>query len=185
MRMLRTPSSRSESFILQNQLSIYGAASDLCEQFGLTEGEEGQEKQKESRDERCIDKCEITRSKNFWYLLQDWYLETDAGKHSGLRITLRDNSIDKGVRRRVVPAQCISWYELQSSTWRGRWFWADHSILPRDDSFGQIIPLCREYTLSQVNSQSRASAAIPAGTIIGPVIEFRSWKFLTNVDLKL
>ena len=54
-----------------------------------------------------------------------------------------------------------------------------------DYDFGQIVRICREYTLSRVNSQSRASAAIPAGTIIGPVIEFRSWKFLTNVDLKL
>ena len=40
-----------------------------------------------------------------------------------------------------------------------------------DDGFGEIIPLCREYTLSRVNPQSRAFAAISGGTIIGPVIE--------------
>ena len=46
-----------------NQLSMYGAVSTWCEQFGLTEEEKVQEKQKRIRDPRCIDKCEITRSK--------------------------------------------------------------------------------------------------------------------------
>ena len=40
-----------------------------------------------------------------------------------------------------------------------------------DDGLGQIIPLCREHTLSRVNPQSRAFAAIPGGTIVGPDIE--------------
>ena len=40
-----------------------------------------------------------------------------------------------------------------------------------DDGFGQIIPFCREYTLSRVNAQSRAFAAIRGGTIVGRVIE--------------
>ena len=40
-----------------------------------------------------------------------------------------------------------------------------------DDGFGHLIQLCREYTLSRVNPQCRAFAAILAGTIIGPVIE--------------
>ena len=31
-----------------NQLSVYGAVTNWCEQFGLTEEEKGQEKQKES-----------------------------------------------------------------------------------------------------------------------------------------
>ena len=35
---------------------------------------------------------------------------------SGLRITVRDNSIHKGLRTRIVPAQGISWDELQNST---------------------------------------------------------------------
>ena len=37
-----------------------------------------------------------------------------------------------------------------------------------DDGFWQLIPL---YTLSRVNPQSRAFAAIPGGTLIGPIIE--------------
>ena len=40
-----------------------------------------------------------------------------------------------------------------------------------DDGFGQLVPLCREYTLSQGNPQSGVFGAIPGGLIIGPVIE--------------
>ena len=47
-----------------------------------------------------------------------------------------------------------------------------------DDGFGQIIPLCREHTLSRVNPQSRPSAAILGRTIIGPVIEVQIVKIL-------
>ena len=50
--------------------------------------------------------------------------------------------------------------------------------LDEDDGFGQIIPLCREYTLSRVNPQSRAFAAIPGGRIIGPVNEVQIVKIL-------
>ena len=54
-----------------------------------------------------------------------------------------------------------------------------------DNGFRQIIPLCREYTLSRVSPQSRAFAAIPGGTIIGPVIEVPVETFLINMDFKL
>ena len=60
---------------------------------------------------------------------------------SGLRITVRDNSIHKGLRTRIVPAQGISWDELQNSTWGGRRFWADHSILPRIHAFSRKPPI--------------------------------------------
>ena len=46
-----------------NQLSICGAVSNWCEQFGLTEGEKGTRTtswKERIRDQRCIDKCEIT-----------------------------------------------------------------------------------------------------------------------------
>ena len=66
----------------------------------------------------------------------------------------------------------ISWEEIQHSPWRGRRFWADHSF-------------CREYTLSRVNPQSRAFAAIPGGTIIGPVIEVQIVKILYQYGLEI
>ena len=50
--------------------------------------------------------------------------------------------------------------------------------LDEDDGFGQLIPLCREYTLSRAHPQSRIFAAIPGGTIIGPVIEVEIVKIL-------
>ena len=40
-----------------------------------------------------------------------------------------------------------------------------------DDGWGYCLPLCREYSNSQSNPKTRALAAIPGGTIIGPVIE--------------
>ena len=46
MQMLRTPNSCSKSYTLFNQLSIYGAVSPWCEQFGLTEEPKVQEKKK-------------------------------------------------------------------------------------------------------------------------------------------
>ena len=51
--------------------------------------------------------------------------------------------------------------------------------LDEDDGFAQIIALCREYTLSRVNPQSGAHAAVPGGTISGPVIEVQIVK---NID---
>ena len=51
-----------------NQLSVCGAFSNWCEQFGLTEEEKEQEKnvlEGRIRDQRCITKFEISRSKTF------------------------------------------------------------------------------------------------------------------------
>ena len=57
MRMLRTPSSCSESFIHSvNQLSIYGALSNWCVQFGLIADEKGREK--------ILEKVESLNKKN-------------------------------------------------------------------------------------------------------------------------
>ena len=42
---------------------------------------------------------------------------------------------------------------------------------------------CREYTLPRADPQSRADAAIPGGTEIGPVIEvITSYNFLATMD---
>ena len=40
-----------------------------------------------------------------------------------------------------------------------------------DDGWGKITPLCREYSNSRAHSKAQALCAVPAGTIIGPVIE--------------
>ena len=46
-----------------------------------------------------------------------------------------------------------------------------------------MIPLCREYTFSRVNHQCRAFAAIPGGTISGPVVEVQIVKILLQDGL--
>ena len=61
--------------------------------------------------------------------------------------------------------------------------------LDEDDGFGQIIPGCREYTLSRVNPLSRAFSAIAGGTIIGtiigPVVEVHIVKILVQYGLEI
>ena len=57
--------------------------------------------------------------------------------------------------------------------------------LDEDDGFGQIIPLCREYTLSKVNSRPRVFTAILGGTIIGPVIEVQIVEILDLLGLEI
>ena len=54
-----------------------------------------------------------------------------------------------------------------------------------DDTSGQIFPVCRQHMLSRVNPQSRAFAAIPWGTIIGPVIEVQIVKILDQDGLEI
>ena len=114
-----------------NQLSTCGAVSNWCEQFGWTR------KTERIRDQTCIDKCETTRSKTIGIFSKTSIWKQFAGKHSGLRITVRNNSIHKVLRTCIVPAEGISWDEI-------------------DDGFWQIIPLCIEYTSSKINSRSRA-----------------------------
>ena len=58
-----------------------------------------------------------------------------AGKHSRLQITLRDDPIHHGMRRRNFRALGFGWFELQNKTWRERRFRADHCIKPRIHTF--------------------------------------------------
>ena len=90
-----------------NQLSIYGAVSNWCEQFGWTDEEKGQEKQRESV---------ITRSESFCIFSKTSIWKQFTEKHSGLRISVRDNSIHKGLRSRNFRASGCIWCELQNQT---------------------------------------------------------------------
>ena len=38
-----------------------------------------------------------------------------------------------------------------------------------DDGFGDFIPACREYILLRLDLNSRVFAAVPGGTVIGPL----------------
>ena len=54
-----------------------------------------------------------------------------------------------------------------------------YKIRPDDnDGWGKLTPLCPEYSSSRAYPKTRALAAIPTGTIIGPVIEVHIVKIL-------
>ena len=102
-----------------NQLDIYGAVSDWCEQFGLTEEEEKvQEKpwKERTRGQRYFDKREITRSKTFGIFAKTSIWQQCMGKYSGLLVTVRNKSLHKGLRRCIDLVQGIGWSELQNQT---------------------------------------------------------------------
>ena len=65
-----------------NQISIHGAVSNWCEQFGLTEEEKEQERplgRKESVTNGVLSSVNFQEVK-LWYLLQDLHLETVCGE---------------------------------------------------------------------------------------------------------
>ena len=71
-----------------DQLSISGAVSNFCKQFVLTEEERGIRKtsgKERIRDQRCIVKCEFSRSKTFGIFSKTSTWKQFAEKHSGLR----------------------------------------------------------------------------------------------------
>ena len=57
--------------------------------------------------------------------------------------------------------------------------------LDEDNGLGQIISFCKEYTLSRVNSRSRVFAAIPGGTIIGPINEVQILEIIDQHGLEI
>ena len=177
MRMLQTPSSCSESFILCKSAQYLRSSYELVWTIRLDRGRKGSKKNL-LEEKNPWPKVYLTsvKSQEVKFLVSSprpsvW--KQFAGKHSGLRIADGDNSIHKSLRTWIVPAQGISWDEPQNSTWRGRRVWADHSIIPRT------------HALSRVNPQSRAFAAILGGTIIGPTIEVQIVKILDHYGLEI
>ena len=142
----------------QNQLSIYGAVSTWCAQFGLTGGK-GTRKTERIRDQRCIDVCEITRSKTFG-------IPPKLASGNSLRENIQDfESLTETIRFTTVRE--LAWFRHRVSA-------GMNCKTTRDNGFGQIIPLCREYTFHRASSRCRVFAAILGGTIGGPVIEVPS-----------
>ena len=154
-----------------NQLSIYGAVSNWCEQFGRTEEEKGQEKQKESVTKDVLT-CVKSQEVKLLVSLQNKYLEPVCGKtirtsnhwprqfdSQGFANSHRSAQVSAGMNSKTRPDE--------------------------DDGFGQIIPYCREYILSRAHPQSRIFAALPGGTIIGPVIEVQIVKIIDHCGFEI
>ena len=64
----------------------------------------------------CVNECEVTRSKPFAIFSTTRIWKQFAGTHSGRRITVRDDSVHKVLRRRIVRAPSISWNEILNQT---------------------------------------------------------------------
>ena len=89
---------------------------ELVRKIRLDRGRKRKIKTERIRDQRCIVKCETTRSKTFGVSSKASIWKQCARKHSGLPFAERDNSIHKCLRTCIVPALGISWDELQNST---------------------------------------------------------------------
>ena len=122
------------------------------------------------REQRNTKERDFTRSEPFGIFSKTSIWKQFAGKLSGRRITVRDDSVHKGLRRRIVLVQGFGWYELQDQTWRGRRFWTHHPIMPRIHIFSsKPNPEHMQQILEeQLSDQSW---------------KFTSWKFLTISDL--
>ena len=138
--MLQTQNSLFRIIHSVNQLSIYGAVSNRCEELGLIADEKGQEKfsTKENPWTKTNIEREFTRSELFGVISKTSIRNQTVGKHSRLRITVRDCSIHKGLRTRIVLVLGIGWYEIPDQTWRGRRFRRSHPIMPRTHTSSSI-----------------------------------------------
>ena len=77
---------------------------------------------------------ESTRSELFGTNSKEWVAcirKRFARKSSEHWITAQDLSIYENLRKRIVQAQGIGWYELQDHSWREWWFWRFHNSMPR------------------------------------------------------
>ena len=54
-----------------------------------------------------------------------------------------------------------------------------------DDGWGTITSLCREYTYSRSFPKSQVLAAIPEGTVIGPVLEAQTATILDGYGIEV
>ena len=89
-----------------NQLSIYGAVSNWCEQFGLTEEGKGQVNPLGKKE--SVTKGVLRSVKNL--------LVSSPRLASGSSLWENISSIHTGMRRRNFRASGFSWYELQNQT---------------------------------------------------------------------
>ena len=134
-----------------NQLSICGAGSNRCDQFGLTEEEKEQERHRGS--EESVTKGVLSSANSQGVKLLVCFPRLASG--NSLRRNIQDfESLPKTIRFPRVCEDAIFAHRVASGM-------SYKTRLDEDDGLGQLIPLCREYTFSQVNSQSRAFAAIP------------------------
>ena len=170
MRMLRTPSTCSEAFTSVNQLSIFGAVSNWCEQFGLTwkRIEDPQEKLKESVIKGVLTSVKSQEVQAFGICSKTSIRKLSARKHSGLRIAVRDNSIHNGVRTRHLSG---TGFLLA---------WATKLDLTRTTVLGSSFHYAENTRFFEETHNPE-----PLQQFLEEPFWTSHWKFLTNMDLKL
>ena len=135
-----------------SQLSICGAVSNWCEQFGLTEEEKGQERTLDKGESvnKGMLKREFTRSE---LLVFSRMIEPTSGNR--LRENIQEfESLPQTVQFTNVCELASFWYRVSAGM-------SYHAKPDEDDGFGDPIPVCREYTLPGANPLPIAYATIP------------------------
>ena len=158
MRMLQTHTTLVPNHSFCESAQLLRSSLNLVWRVRPDNGRKRTRKTERIRDQRCIDKCEITRNKTFGI---------PPKLVSGSR--LRENSQDFESLSETV--QFTKFCELASIWNRVSAGVSYKTQADEDDGLGDPIPLCREYTLPRANPQSIVYAAIPGETIIGPIIE--------------
>ena len=133
-----------------NQLSIYGAVSSWCEEFGLRPNErEKRGREREPTSERLV-------AKENEQLLK----RVKPQELNSLVQTPRSDNLASGNRLR----ECLKRFETLEKD-------IQFTIPDVDDGFGDRTPACRKYTLLRENSDSRVYATTLGPTFIGPVLQ--------------
>ena len=154
-----------------NQPSIYGGVSNWCEQFGLTEDEKGTRKnsrQRRIREESNTEESEFTRSELFGI-----FSKTGIWKQLAKKNIQDFESLSETVQFTTVCEDASFWYKVSAGV--------SYKTKPdEDDGFGQMFPLCGEYTLPRVKHMQQFLEK----QLLDQSLNFTSSKFLTALDLK-
>ena len=160
-----------------NQHSIDGAASNWCEQFGLIADEKGQERSLEKGEFVNTTILKSVNSQEVNSSVSSPRTELVSGNR--LRENIQNfESVSKTIQFTKVCELASFWYRATA----GMKYKTKPDV---DEGFGDFIPVCREYIIPPATPLSRAFAAIPGGTIVGPVIEVHVAQVVGNHGLEI
>ena len=145
-----------------NQVSVYGAVANWCCQLGLTEEEKG-------RVAILLDNKNLTmmESEEVELLVSP---PTQAPALS-FQILEKEVQLTQLCEKKFFQHLAIA---------------GNYKIRPNaGDGWGEITPLCREYSSSRSYPKAQALSEIPEGTIIGPVLEVHVVKILGGYGIEV
>ena len=146
-----------------NQLSIYGAVSSWCGEFGQRPNE------KDPTAEKFAAKENEQLLKNVKPQEVNSLVQTPRNDNRASGNRLRESlqrfeTLEKDTQFTIVCEDATFARRVCTGM--------SYTTIPdRDDGFGDRTPACREYTPPCENSSSRIYATIPRQTVIGPVLQ--------------